>query len=249
MIIWITGAGSGIGLATARYYAAQGHQVAVSARNEDSLNTLKDSCKGQPGEIHVFQADVCRPSSLKAAYKRMLLEVGLPDLALLNAGTYEPSPAADFRMTPYQRLMEINYFGTLNCLNLLLPDFKDRGKGQIALMASMAGFRGLPNASAYGASKAAVINLAESLKPELASFGIDLRLINPGFVKTPLTDKNTFAMPFLIPAEQAARTIADGLAGRSFDISFPFTFALMMKLLRLLPDRLYFLLTRRLIAE
>ena len=135
--------------------------------------------------------------------------------------------------------------GTLNCLHAVLPILQRQKSGQIALCGSVAGYRGLPNAQPYGATKAAIINLAESLKLETAGSGIDVRVINPGFVRTPMTDKNSFDMPMIISPEQAARSLADQLAGSGFEIHFPKKFTWAMKILRLLPDALYFPIVRR----
>jgi short-subunit dehydrogenase len=159
-------------------------------------------------------------------------------------------PAEDFSVETFRVLVETNLMGTVNALDRIIPKFIDRKRGHIAVVASLAGYRGLPTSAAYGATKAGLINMCEALKPELERHGVRLTLINPtlinpGFVETPLTDKNDFPMPFLIPVEEAADHIARGLNGSAFEISFPWRFAALMKLLRLLPNRL----TRRMIVE
>ena len=138
-------------------------------------------------------------------------ERGPIDVAVLNAGTHQPVSAAEFTAEGLRRLIEINLFGTAACLEALMPRMIARGRGRIAVVASVAGYRGLPTSAYYGASKAALINLTESLKFDLDRAGVTLQLVDPGFVKTPLTDRNDFPMPFLISAELAADRIARGL--------------------------------------
>ena len=139
--------------------------------------------------------------------------------------------------------------GTVNGLAQIIPRLIERKRGHIAVVASLAGYRGLPTAAAYGATKAGLINMCEALKPELERHGVRLTLINPGFVETPLTDRNEFPMPYLMPVEKAADRIMRGLRSDDFEVTFPWRFATVMKLLRLLPDRLFFLLTRRMIGK
>lgn len=146
-------------------------------------------------------------------------------------------------------LADVNLMGTVNCLAAILPSFIDRRRGRIAVVASVAGYRGLPTAAAYGATKAALINMCEALKPELDQFGVGLTLINPGFVDTPLAKKNDFPMPFMIPADVAADVIVRGLAAGKFEIAFPWRMALAMKLLRTLPYGVFFRITRRVVRR
>ncbi|HNB29106.1 MAG TPA: SDR family NAD(P)-dependent oxidoreductase, partial [Alphaproteobacteria bacterium] len=162
-------------------------------------------------------------------------------------GTHKPMPAGQFSAATLRALMEINLFGVAHGLEALLPRMIARGRGRVALVASLAGYSGLPSAAAYGASKAALINLAEAMRPELRANGVVLQVINPGFVRTPLTAKNDFPMPFLIDAADAAEAIRRGLMSDRFEIAFPWLFARLMKLLRALPYRLFFLLTQRLV--
>ena len=145
--------------------------------------------------------------------------------------------------------MEINYMGVINCLQATVPAYIKQGKGHIAVVSSVAGYQGLPNASAYGSSKAALINMCEALQPELAAAGIKLQLVNPGFVRTPLTDLNKFPMPFLMEVEDAANRIIRGLRGNSFEISFPRRFTWLLKTLKLLPYAVYLRLTKKLIDD
>lgn len=240
-IAWLVGASSGIGRALAFQLAQAGWQVAISARRLDALQAMQ----AQAAALHPYPVDVTDLHSLHDAVEFITHELGDIDLCLLNAGDYTPMPLADFNIDLFRKLCEVNYMGMVNGLDAILPAMLARGRGQILLTASIAGYRGLPKSAPYSASKAAVINLAESLHLELKARGVLLRVINPGFVRTPLTDQNTFKMPFLIEADAAARAIIRELDKDHFEIVFPKRFAWLMKLLRMLPYWLYFKLTRR----
>lgn len=246
-LIWITGGGTGIGRATALAFAALGHRVVVSGRREEPLQAVSDSAReqGLSGSLGILAFDVTDTADAKSAFETLCRREGVPDLVMLSAGNHQPMPVSELSVDSCRALMEVNYFGILNVLEVVLPAMRERGQGTLALVSSVAGYRGLPTAGAYGGSKAAVINLAESLACELNGTGIDLRLINPGFVRTPLTDRNDFEMPCLIEPEEAAEAIIKGLRGRGFEICFPTGFAMIMKLMRLLPYRLYFSLIKR----
>lgn len=249
MIIWITGASSGLGREVARQYAAAGHDVCVSARSADALNELATSCDALEGSIHPFALDVTDIDKIADCFEQLTQAVGRPDLCILNAGTHTENPVNGFDREVYQRLMNINYMGVVNCLQAIVPAYIQQNSGEIAVVSSVAGYRGLPNASAYGASKAALINLCESLQPELAAAQVKLRLINPGFVRTPLTDQNEFPMPFLMEVDAAAASMIKGLSGNRFEITFPKRFTWMLKLLRILPYAAYLRLTKKLLRD
>jgi len=157
--------------------------------------------------------------------------------------------ADDFDLKGLRTLVELNVMGTANCLTPMMSRMIARGGGRIAVVASLAGYCGLPSGAAYGLTKAGVINLCEALRPELEAKGVALQLVNPGFVRTPLTDKNDFPMPFLISVDEAVDQIMRRLDDSQFEIAFPWRFAFLMKLLRILPDRLFFALTRRMVRE
>ncbi|MDV7341274.1 SDR family NAD(P)-dependent oxidoreductase [Terasakiella sp. A23] len=231
--VWITGGGSGIGRTLAIKMCRAGHRVYISGRNEDKLQEV-----GQG--THPVACDITKEEDIKRALK----EIGPVDLAILNAGTYEPGSVEDTKLASFHQAMEVNYFGTIKCIQAILPQMKEKG-GHLAVVASLAGYRGLPNASGYGPSKAAVISLCESLKAELADSRVKFQLINPGFVKSPLTDKNDFQMPYLMEPVEAAAAIAAGLQKDSFEIAFPKPFVRQMKILRLLPYRWFFSLMRK----
>jgi len=246
-IAWVAGAGKGIGRAVARRLALEGWVVAVSARTTADLASLATECR--TGSIHPYPLDVTDKAATGETLALIEKELGELDLVILNAGTHSPMPAEDFSVETFRFLTETNLMGPVNGLACIIPRFIERKRGHIAVVASLAGYRGLPTAAAYGATKAAVINMCEALKPELEAHGVRISLINPGFVETPLTDRNDFPMPFLISAEAAAERILRGLRRGQFEIAFPWRFAMLMKLLRLLPNGLFFALTRRMVRR
>jgi NAD(P)-dependent dehydrogenase (short-subunit alcohol dehydrogenase family) len=243
-VTWITGASSGIGRALALRLARDDRPVAASARSEEELAKLSAEASGQ-GSIAPFPLDVTDQGAVLRTLGTIERALGPVEVAVLVAGTHQPVSAEDFRAADLGKLVAINLIGTANCLEPLIQAMMARGRGRIAIVASVAGYRGLPTSAYYGATKAALINLAESLKFDLDRHGVTIQLIDPGFVKTPLTDRNTFKMPFLISPEQAAEAIARGLVGGSFEITFPKRFTSLMKVLRCLPYRLYFPLVAR----
>ena len=246
---WITGASSGLGHALARRMAADGWRVAASARSADPLAELAKSAQDQKGEIRAIPLDVTDPAAVTAAVATIEQTLGPIDQAVLNAGSHQPVRAAGLAATAFRDLAELNLMGTVHCLEVLLPGMIARRGGRIAVVASLAGYRGLPTSAAYGMTKAGLINMAEALKPELDGYGIRLQLVNPGFVRTPLTDKNPFPMPFLMETEDAAEAFYRGLGSKRFEIVFPRRLAYLLKILRCLPAPLAFAVTRRLVPE
>ncbi|HWW48461.1 MAG TPA: SDR family NAD(P)-dependent oxidoreductase [Xanthobacteraceae bacterium] len=243
---WVTGAGSGIGRALALRLAREGWNVAVSARTERSLDTLAAEA---PGRIHAFPLDVTDAEATLETVARIENALGRPELAVLNAGTYARDSATGLDVAAFRATVEVNLMGNVHCLAALIPRMMARGGGHIAVVSSVAGYVGLPGAAAYGATKAALINMCEALYPQLAAHNVRLSLINPGFVDTPLTQKNDFPMPFLISADMAVDHIMAGLKSRHFEIAFPWKMVLSMKLLAALPARLRFAVTRRMIRS
>jgi short-subunit dehydrogenase len=248
-VVWITGASSGIGRALALRLAAAGAQVAASARNAKALQALAAEAAGGPGAIHAYPLDITSRCAASAIVHAIEDSLGPLARVVLNAGTHQPVEAKDFAAADFARLVEVNLLGMANCLEPVLRTMSARRQGQIAIVASVAGYRGLPTSAYYGATKAALINLAEALKLDCDRLGIKLQLINPGFVKTPLTDKNPFPMPFLISVEDAAARIAAGLDRQAFEITFPRRFTWQLKLFRCLPYRLYFPLVARITGK
>ena len=245
-VAWITGASSGIGEALARRLARDGQRVAVSARGATALEALAAT---DPAHIVPMALDVTDAAACAAAVAEIETRCGAIDLAVLNAGTHHPMSADDFSAATLRRLLEINLLGVAHCLEPLLARMAARRRGHIALVASVAGYGGLPTAAAYGPTKAALINMAESLKRDCDRLGIKLQLVDPGFVKTPLTDRNDFPMPFLMPVEDAVDALIAGLATQRFEIVFPRRFALLLKLLNMLPYDAYFALVRRMTGK
>lgn len=236
-VVWIIGASSGIGEATALAYAGRGVMVAISARRADALQAVV--AKGG-GRIRAFPLDVTDRVATGETVAAIEAALGPIDLAILNAGSHEPVDVAAFDPGAFDRLFTLNVGGAVNALAALIPRFIGRGAGKIAIVSSVAGFGGLPTASAYGATKAALINMAEALRTDLKPHGVAVAVINPGFVRTPLTDRNEFPMPAIIEAGDAAERIVTGLAAGRFEVTFPRRLSWFLKLLRLLPYGLYF---------
>lgn len=238
--VWIVGASSGIGLATAQALHARGAQVVVSARK---VAALDDFVAAHPGST-ALPMDVTDAAAVHAAAGQLLAR-GPLDCVMYCAGHYAAMRATALDLADMQRHTAVNYTGALYLLDAVLPALLARGAGHIALVGSVAGYRGLPQSLAYGPTKAALIHLAETLYLDLHGKGIGVSLINPGFVQTPLTAQNDFDMPALLTPVQAAQAILAGWARGRFEIHFPKRFTLGLNLLRLLPYRAYFHLVRR----
>jgi short-subunit dehydrogenase len=240
--IWIIGASTGIGAALATLLLKQGARVAVSSRKAEVLTALVE---GHEKNSLVLPLDLTQPEQIAAAQNTLVQTWGGYDLVLFVAGDHKPMRAWDFKLDEARHLVEINLMGVVNGLSLVIPQFLLQQKGHIAIVASVGGYSGLPQALIYGATKAACINLTETLYMDLQQKNIAVTLINPGFVKTPLTDKNSFKMPALVSAEEAATEMMRGLERGDFEIHFPKRFTLWLKLLRMLPYRLYFYLIHK----
>ena len=235
-IAWITGASSGIGKAVALELAGAGVKVAASARSVDALKALAT----ENPLIKAYPCDVTDSAAMATAASQIAAELGPIDLVILNAGTWFPVDLKNFDPAMFQKTFDVNFLGVVRGIAAVLPGMRERRRGQIAIVASVAGYRGLPKAGAYGPSKAALINLAESLRPDLADLGITLSLVNPGFVATPMTAVNDFPMPFMIETNDAARRIVKGLASGRFEVAFPWQLVSILKIARVLPYWLYF---------
>jgi NAD(P)-dependent dehydrogenase (short-subunit alcohol dehydrogenase family) len=241
--VWLIGASSGIGLSLARMLIARGARVAVSARNAQALHELAATTK--PANVLPLPLDATHGEELKAAFGQMLDAWGGIDVALLLQGTHEPVRAWTLDADVARRMIDSNLMSVIETLAVITPKLLEQGSGGVAICSSVAGYRGLPTALVYGATKAALINLSETLYMDLAPRGIGVWVVNPGFVKTPLTDRNEFRMPALISADEAAGHIIDGLASGRFEIHFPKRFTRWLKLFRLLPYGIYFRLIRK----
>jgi short-subunit dehydrogenase len=237
--IWITGASTGIGKALTIKFAKEGWTVAISARRE---NLLLDLCKVNPN-IHSFPLDVSNLEDAKMTFNNIIKKLIDIDLCVFATGIYDPNAEKEINIEKMQEVMKINFFGTVNCIKAIEKNFKDKKKGHISIVSSVAGYGGLPNSSGYGPSKAALINLAESLYFDFKKNNVRVSLISPGFIKTPMTDKNKFKMPFIKSAEYAANKIYKGLIkSNAFEITFPKQLTLIMKVFKILPYKIYFYL-------
>lgn len=234
--IWLIGASEGIGAALAQQLAEEGHQLVLSARNADRLQQVHASLAGEGHAVQVL--DVSSLASLQEAWRG--LSASPPDMVIYNAGTYTPMDAQHFDLPAVESMLDINLHGVVRMLSVVLPTYLQQRAGHLVLVGSVAGYRGLPSAMGYGASKAGVKHLAENLRADLKGSGIRVQLVSPGFVKTRLTDKNDFRMPCMITPQQAARAICRGLNRNAFEIHFPKRFTYILKLLQMLPAWLYF---------
>lgn len=247
-VAWVTGAGHGIGRHVALELARRGWHVVITSRTESDLHQLADEVQLLGGTAFVHAGDVTDAEAMSHLVQTIEADYGHLDLAVLNAGTYVRFGVEDFNIADFEKQMEINVMGAVRCLAPVMKVMTDRRSGRIGVMSSLTAYRGLPMASAYGASKAALTNLCEALHPELARFGVAISVIHPGFVRTPLTDRNDFPMPFLVEPDVAARRIVNGLEGRQFEIAFPRRLTALMKIGRLLPYSLYLRVTRKILG-
>jgi NADP-dependent 3-hydroxy acid dehydrogenase YdfG len=242
---WVTGASSGIGAAVALELARRGFTVAASARRIEALEALALSAAGLPGRIVAHPVDVTDAQAMADAVRAIETAHGPIALAFLNAGVAPYTRAEGLDFGAFEQAFRVNVMGVVHGIGPLVETMRGHKRGQIGVNASIAGYRGLPRAAAYGASKAAAIHLCEALRFDCEQIGINLQLVNPGFIETPLTAKNDFPMPFLMSMEEAGRRICDGFARGGFEIIFPRRLAFILKLTRILPYRLYFPLVAR----
>jgi short-subunit dehydrogenase len=237
---WVVGASSGIGAQLARELVRRGASVAISARDADALREVADD------EMAVVPLDVTDRAAVDAAADEVRRTLGDIDVVVWSAGYWEQFSAARWDADAFARHVEVNLLGLNNVLAAVVPRMAERRHGHVVGIASVAGYRGLAGAEAYGATKAAQLNLLEGLRAALGRHGVRVTTVSPGFVRTPMTDTNSFPMPFIIEAEEAARAIADGLESRRTEIVFPLPMAVTMKLARVVPVRAWSALTRRL---
>ena len=234
--IWITGASSGIGKSLALKFANEGWQVAASARREDILNQLSDSNQN----ISPFPLDVTSRNNCEEIFEKIKNKFENIDICVFSTGIHDPKAEKNFNLETIRKIMEVNYFGTINSINSVIDYFKDKKEGQISIVSSVAAYRGLPAAGAYCSSKSALSTFAESLYFDMKRHNVRVSLISPGFIKTPMTDQNEFKMPMIQSADFAANKIYDGLIkSNSFEIHFPKTFSYIMKVIKILPNWIY----------
>jgi len=240
--IWITGASSGIGKALAIKFTTEGWHVAASARRENLLQELNNNNLN----IHSFPLDVRDESQTKKIFQNIIEKFKRIDIAIFCTGIHDPEAEKKLSSEKIREIMETNFFGTVNCIMAVNEYFKERKSGHISIVSSVAGYRGLPAASGYCASKAALTSLGESLYFDFKRHGVRVSIISPGFIKTPMTDKNKFPMPMIKSAEYAAEKMFIGLTKKNvFEIHFPLAFTMLMKLLKIMPNWLYFIIASK----
>ena len=230
---WIVGASAGLGEAVAKRLSRMGVRVVLSARSEDDLRRV---AKAMPGAADVVPVDVADRDSVARAAD----EVGEIDGVVFLAGVYWPMKATEWNAEQVEQMVDINFNGAVRVMGQVVPRFVERGHGHIVLTGSLSGFRGLPGATGYGASKAGVMYLAEGMRADLNGTGVKVQLVNPGFVKTRLTDKNDFAMPFIMQPDHAAQHVVEHMMTGAFSKNFPAGFGAMFRLGNFLPDWAYY---------
>ena len=234
--IWITGASTGIGRALAIKFAKNGWNVAASARRENLLKELEELNQ----DIYSFPLDVTDKEKCKEVFKKIEDKFKTIDISFFSTGTWDPGKEKEIDVEQIENVMKVNFFGTLNCIKSVEKYYRNKRSGHISIVSSIAGYRGLPNSTGYGPSKSALNNLAESLFFDFKRYGVRVSLISPGFIKTPMTDKNDFKMPFLRTTDFAADKIYEGLVNSNkFEIHFPKQLTLMLKFLKILPNSWY----------
>lgn len=244
-VAWITGASSGLGYHVAKNLAAAGWTVAATARGADDLEALASECASLSGQVLPMPGDVTDQDAMSTIASDLASNHGGIALLILNAGIYLPLRASELKLSDFDKTIAVNLNGVTNCLVPTLDHMRQAGRGQIAIVSSVAGYGGLPTSAAYGATKAGLTNLAESLKFDLDLLNIHIQIVHPGFIDTPATQSNPFSMPFLMEVEDAADRLVDGLASTGFEITFPKRFTYGLKLINLLPYPLYFWLVNR----
>ena len=236
-VIWITGASSGIGRALAIKFANEGWIVAASARRENLLQELNKINEN----IYSFPLDVTNIDQCKTVFKRIVDKFKDIEISIFSTGIHDPESEKEFSLEKIRKIMEVNYFGTMNSINSVYSYYNNKKSGQISIVSSVAGYRGLPAAGAYCASKSALTSFTESLHFEMKRKNVRVSLVSPGFIKTPMTDQNDFPMPMIKSPEFAAEQIYTGLVKKKgFEIHFPKAFTFIMKLLSVIPSSIYF---------
>ena len=235
--IWITGGSTGIGKALAIKFSKEGWNVIISARRENLIKEISNDYEN----IHSFPLDVTDKLQCKKVFEQIRDKFDNIDICFFSTGTWDPKREKDIDVDQIENVFKVNFFGTLNSIKAVEEYFKNKKKGTISIVSSIAGYRGLPNSTGYGPSKSALNNLAESLYFDFKRYNVKVCLVSPGFIKTPMTDKNDFKMPFLKSSDYAADKIYDGLVNRDvFEVHFPKSLTVILKILSLLPIKLYF---------
>jgi short-subunit dehydrogenase len=243
--IWITGASSGIGKALAEKFAAEGWKVAASARRKEILDKMSEN-----ENIFSYPLDVTNQNQIKNSFEKIIKDFNGLNLCVFSSGTYDPKLEQEINIEQNKFVMETNFFGVLNCIKAVESYFKNKKDGHISIVSSIAAYRGLPNSSGYGPSKAALTNLTESLYFDFKKYNVRISLVSPGFIKTPLTDKNEFPMPFIKSPEFAAEKMFNGLTkSKAFEIHFPKAITILLKIFRVLPYKIYLFLIDKVVKR
>jgi len=244
--VWITGASSGIGKALAIKFATEGWHVAASARRENLLQDLNKT----NSNIHSFPLDVKDEAQAKKVFENIIEKFQTVDICIFCTGIHDPESEKKLSGKKIREIMETNFFGTLNCIMAVNSYFRERENGHISIVSSVAAYRGLPAASGYCASKSALTSLAESLYFDFKRHNVRVSVVSPGFIKTPMTDKNKFPMPMIRSPEYAAEKMFIGLTKKNvFEIHFPVAFTMLMKLLKIMPNWLYFMIASKVMKK
>lgn len=245
-IVWLIGASNGIGLELVKLYLGEGNRVIVSARDTTSSDALNHLKQEYLQDLHLVDMDVSDTTSVITQTKKIWKLYGGIDLVLYNAGLYESMKIDSWNLEHFEAMNQVNYMGAIRVITQLVPLFIEQKYGHIAFNISVSSYFGLPYGGGYSASKAALLNFCESVKPELDTKNIKLQVINHGFVKTRLTAKNDFEMPQLLEADEAAQKIYEGIQGSSsFEIKFPWALTRFLHLLRTLPYSVAFGFTKK----
>ncbi|SDA95517.1 SDR family oxidoreductase [Mesorhizobium qingshengii] len=234
-VAWITGGSSGIGRSLARDLASQGYAVAVTALDDDPIDTLVVETAQMPGSVTAFPCDVTDEPRMARTVAAIEKELGPIVLAVFNAGNYISTPGENLVVNDFRRSFEVNYFGIVNGLVPVIERMRVRARGHVVLVGSVTAYFGWPTTAAYGGTKAAINILAESLKYDFDKMNVRIQVINPGFIDTPLTEKNMLPMPGLMPVSRASRRMARGIKSGGFEVTFPRRTSWPLKLLSLLP--------------
>ena len=241
-VIWITGASSGIGKALAIKFAKEGWKVAISARRENLLNEIAKTYN----DIFPYPLDVTDSKKCELVFNSIKEKFKNVDISVFSTGIHDPKSEKSLDLNKVRQIMEVNFFGTINSVNAVYKYYKERKSGQISIVSSVAGYRGLPAGGAYCASKSALTSFTESLNFDMKRKNVRVSLISPGFIKTPMTDQNDFPMTMIKTPEFAAEEIYNGLVKKNaFEIHFPKSFTFIMKILQILPNWAYFKLVEK----
>jgi short-subunit dehydrogenase len=240
MNVIVLGGTFGIGFELAKKYLGKSKNLIILGRNDEKLNEIKNQFSGKNTNIITEKLDVTSLENTRNVLGKIIDELKQIDLVIYSSGFYKPNNTFDVDIDLYRKTIEVNFMGLINVMSVILPQLKKQQNGHVAMISSLAGFFGLPNSSGYGPSKAAMMNYSESIYNDCKNNNIFVSLINPGFVKTRLTDQNTFEMPFLMSAKKAASIIYQGLEKKKYDITFPMVMSFLFKFIRILPRPIFF---------